>query len=289
MSIDERKSQLIQELENMRKDSIWIPEGTRGTINPACRNNKPAPGLIEIWGNSNGPIDVDAYFNSDIRILYLLKEPFIEGPSFQKGDRGGHDQSAEYADASFETLENETYRNLIRNVYSAVNLRQFSDSDKDMVKAAEKIFRESLCVLNCNYFPGIIKNSSAQNLIEKWSSNNQSLITKLISLYKPNIIIGGNTLQVFYHAEAPDGSSGKIFGQNAFVLSHQDIEKMTHKQWSKDFFWNSNMICLNLPHPSAKYKRTKYSNYMAYWESVRQIMIDVIAWWYKETNKVLPD
>lgn len=282
MSKDDIKSQLRQKLENMRKDSIWIPDGTLKTINPAFRDNKPAPGLIEIFGNSNGPIDVDAYFNSNIKILYLLKEPFIEGSSFQKGDRGGHDQSAEYAEVSFQALENETYRNLIRNVYSAVNLRQFYDSDQDIVKSAEKLFRESLCILNCNYFPGIIKKLSVQMLIEQWSSINESLITELISLYNPNIIIGGNTLQIFYHADAesPDGSTGTIFEQNVSVLSKQRITELAppNYSWARDFFWNSKRICLNLPHPSYKYRE------VTYWETIRQTMIDVIQWWHNNAN-----
>ena len=274
MEVEERKIELTRILNGLRKDSIWVPESTRGTINPEYRGNTPGPGLIEIKGNSNGPMDMDTFFKSNIRILYLLKEPFIEEQSFKKGDRGGHDQSRDYAGVDFDSLGNATYENIVRNVYSAISLQQFTDSDQDIVRTAVNFFNSSVCIINCNYFPGLQEKRSKKAFIDNWSKMNEELITCIISLCDPNIIIGGNTLQIFYKASESDGLRGEIFGQKVDVLPSSKIREMTDsKKWGKDFFWNSGRIYLNLDHPSYKYRGAQF------WVQERQMMIDVIKWW----------
>ena len=58
-----------------------------------------------IYGNSFGPFYPKEYFKSDnnIKILWLLKEPYIKGIGCwignnedEKPDRGGHNQALEY-------------------------------------------------------------------------------------------------------------------------------------------------------------------------------------------------
>lgn len=143
-----------------------------------------------IFGNSFGPFNPEEYFNCDFRILWLLKEPFIEKESWVKGDRGRHNQADEYVEwyKKYNELGNPTHDNILKlSRLILTELREIKESDSD-----EKVMSH-ICILEVNHFPGLAFNSKESNnsLIGKWAELNKSLIGNLMSFYKPSIILGG--------------------------------------------------------------------------------------------------
>ncbi len=162
-------------------------------------------GVVGIKGNSFGPYFPKSFFEEDTyKILWLLKESFIEGPSFEAGDRGAHNQAAEYAHYTFE------YDSLGEGYETHPRLVEYT---KQLLISLKKLPEDcsildvmrNICILEMNHFPGLAFNSKnsdpndnyAENLVAKWSRKNKELIHTLVDFYNPSIIIFGYSLEYF--------------------------------------------------------------------------------------------
>ncbi len=156
-------------------------------------------GIIAIKGNSLGPFFPEEYFKDDtFRIIWILKESYIEKDSYTVGDRGGHNQAAEFATYGISSDEM-THRNIID--ISRVILEECG---KICADAKDEEVMKHICLLEVNHFPGLAFKSKKNNdkLIEKWyeKDRNGEMIKHLIPFYSPNIVIGGHTLGHFFPA-----------------------------------------------------------------------------------------
>lgn len=180
---------------------VWVSQDHRGTINPYdC--GKSDVHTIKIFPNSYGPIDSNSYNRSACKILFLLKESYISVDNFlTKEDRGGHDQSKErYDDPRCDN--NRTYINIINCSSEILSIMGCLSIPYSEMKNEQKddCFRNNVCILNVNKYPGI-GTSSNDNLIAKWASINTETIKEEIKEFSPRIIIGCGTLNHFFSGE----------------------------------------------------------------------------------------
>ncbi len=169
---------------------------SEATIDPSKIADEEYQGdTVIIRGNSFGPFDSKKYFESPIKILWILKEPLItKGTWFSKYDRGGHNQAEE--NNSWENMEdNPTLENLIHTTQTL--LHNLDDSNKTYT---EQQAMDHICILEVNHFPGLAFNSwkSDDRIIKTWVALNFNLIKNLIEFYKPIIIIGGETFMGYF-------------------------------------------------------------------------------------------
>ena len=274
------RADLIERInKTFRTDFIRIPESSIGTINPDYYGNNNDHGGIEIYGNSIGAYDLHAYFNSECRILYVLKEPYIPKKSFDNKDnpdRGGHNQTEEYAEYSYEDFdyENKTYAEIIRNCYSIVTKKEFIP-DASVIEHAMRIFHNNVSIINVNYFPAVKTTKSNNTFIGRWAAKNEEILTMLFRLYNPTIIVGGNTLTALYHHECND--KGLLFNENVSVLWHDEIIRLTQtSKLNRDSYYNPNHLFLNLVHPSYCPRNSQEKQY---WKEIRTAIIKLVDWW----------
>lgn len=185
---------------NYNRKSVWIAPNHIGTIDP-YNCEKSATNSIEILANKAGPINPEKYKNAALKILYLLKEPYISIDSYKNGDRGGHNQSEErnrdpISDGS------RTYRQIIDSaamIATSYNiLPEYSSLTED---EKNEFFRASVCILNVNNFPCICSTQTKDYLIRRWVRLNERLIIEQIQKNNPDIIVGGHTLGYFFEDE----------------------------------------------------------------------------------------
>lgn len=173
-------------------------------------------GAVLIKGNSFGPYLPNSYFQNDVfKICWLLKEPYIELESYLNGDRGSHNQAAEYVQYYVENgkFGNQTHDNLL--VLSQIILRELAKiSDDDVKQVSDNSLRiqirklknekiddlgdvmSHICILETNHFPGLALKTPDTNEMNhrKWVQYNKELIKVLLDFYNPNVVIGCYTL-----------------------------------------------------------------------------------------------
>lgn len=162
-------------------------------------------GVIQIKANSFGPFFPEAYFNNDTKILWILKESFTEGASYSAGDRGSHNQAAEYVYYFSQYgnlgIDKETHPRVLELTKRIlISLGELSIDKKTNERHITKEVMKHICILEANHFPGLAFYSKKTNddLIRKWAEKNSMILKELIDFYKPNILIGGNTIGHFY-------------------------------------------------------------------------------------------
>lgn len=254
---------------------IYLPQNylCNGTINPNNCLGKPEANAIEIKANVLGPICPEKYFSSDFRVLWLLKESYITKESFEekeKPDRGGHYQAEDRCKEPLGDNGDNTYRRIIETTYLIVKNKNYKDIKN--ISECFDVFRHNTCILNVNDFPGLCGQGSTDSIIYEWAQINKEQLTKCIKLYKPNVIIGGNTLRHFF----PEGSTGgnhnprnirscvqeyglrlfdyEILSENCLFMDEilKDIHNCNYA------FWNDDICFIDAWHPAC---RTSDQNY----------------------------
>lgn len=208
-------------MERLRGDTIFLPESyvnkrkeniSKCTIDPKeCLDltlskieegigeddSKTAlikQGIVAIHGNSLGPYYPEDYFkDTTFKVLWLLKESYIEWPSFNAGDRGGHNQAAEYA--AYGVNGNDTHQNLVD--YTRTILLTLGETDPN---ATDKDVMKHICIIEANHFPGLAfpNQSSEDGLIRKWLPVTKNVVSELIRWYNSDIVISGGDYMLNY-------------------------------------------------------------------------------------------
>lgn len=170
---------------------------------------------------SFGPFDCPVYFEDEtFKIFWLIKEPYCENrdefvKAYWKNNSDYYNQAKSYS--VWDNLESNTHINIVK--ISQIILAQLASTDLDSIlderikSCILKLRQEDLhdmtqvmkhiCIIEVNHFPGLAFNpnnekKSKDKLIGDWAEINYDLIKKLIALYNPDVIIGGNTLGHFF-------------------------------------------------------------------------------------------
>lgn len=112
---------------------------------------------------------------------------------------------------------------------------------KDMPWSTESICHESvkkIAYINIKKHPG--GNTANDNIIRQAAISNYSLLKKQIEIYKPNIVILGNTL--------------KYFDDNLIDLFGEDIGNYQISNLNNHYYQTQNRLYINAYHPSIRGK-----------------------------------
>ncbi len=221
----ETNKELLKIRCQLNKTYMKIPNSYRGTIDPHMESDGADDVIIK--ANCFGPIDPKEYLNVNPRILFLLKEPYITEDSFKKGDRGGHDQAKERNENPLGDSGDQTYKRIISAAYAIVKRESFKNEHLKEGSEAFNIFRKHVCIINVNNIPRV-GGSSKNGLLKKWATINKEFIQKQIELYKPDVIIGGHTLQHFRPSQITNISIGQSFEIFSY---HVTLEKKDERWW----------------------------------------------------------
>lgn len=250
MNIQDRIKASEEIQSEIRKQSIMVPNGYIGTINP---NLGTVDCGIKVYGDSCGPICPEKYFvPNNYRILYILKETYIRSLEEVECLNEGYDKSSIYRKYEYSDLEI-TYKNIAKSAYLLLT----GSVDFINETAIMDCFRKNVCIVNVNYFPGIaITNGTKDKYIYEWAKINEDLIKRQIDLYEPSIVIGGHTLGHFLNRDSINNGSGKLLGRRMNFLYSTKIKEMFGKNFgnNNDTYYNDNELWINSYHPaSAKF------------------------------------
>ena len=132
---------------------------------------------VTIYANFGGTFSPE-WEHSDIKLLFILKESYIQKYSFyQDGHRGGFSMNKLY-DNNEDLKQNATYRNMVKITYFAYFEKQgmeFDSVDYNIPYVWDEacaVFRKHAAVISVNPFPGLafqtINTKTA--LLNKWLS-----------------------------------------------------------------------------------------------------------------------
>lgn len=156
-------------------------------------------------GNSDGVISPGLYYdNPGIKILWLLKEAWGDGHY----DQAGELSKVTKADDFFETRNSDGFQTYKPMILLSSMVNRLDISDVYTSAAAYSYFLKSTAFVNCKKIPGT--STSNINEIRDNALKNKDLIRKQVLLYKPSVIIGGNTLRYFFPVNS---SQSSIFEQ----------------------------------------------------------------------------
>lgn len=130
---------------------------------------------VTLLPNNGGAFSLE-WAQSELKLLFILKESYILKESFyQDGHRGGFQMNRLYDDNT-ELWKEATYRNIVKITYYAYKYKEgmaLTDIDFNQPQVrneAIEIFRRNAAVISANPFPGLAFNSPYTNstFLKKW-------------------------------------------------------------------------------------------------------------------------
>lgn len=141
----------------------------------------------------DGTYDINAYFQEETRIMWMLKEPYDE--FLEDGTPYGGGWSIGGVLSSADSCKNRTRQTIIYILYAFFNnIEEWNDMDdiRDAPEMAEVLKR--IAYINMSKMPA--KTSSKSNMNNEYKIW-EPILLKQIELYDPHIIIFGNTFKYF--------------------------------------------------------------------------------------------
>ncbi len=223
------KEQLKEEVKEL---DIEISKHFKDTSNPSKSHLKETPnrGLIR-----DGIVNIDEYYNSQIKIMWVLKEPYdIEGNGFWSMQEGLNGDRARGEKADSQS----TWHPIIYSTYGILN--NYTRLEKIPVIGKQKgisgVLRQ-IAYINVQKLPA--KTRTNDTALKIAYDENKGILIKQINTYKPDIIIGGRTLHLF---------------KKDLNINDADLLEAGH-------FTKENRIYINTLHPAqTKIKRAEYVN-----------------------------
>jgi hypothetical protein len=158
----------------------------------------------------DGPINVEQYYNAPTRIVWLLKEAYEE---YKDGQKEGWYYSDFFPEdiCSFvlKHKSRRTWQPIAYASYSILNglpLFDYMDWLRDKPEMAQAI--KSVAVVNTKKLPGASQSNDGE--IAAAFQRNQSILKKQLDLLKPDVIIGGKTLSLYYKLLNLESSTGTL-------------------------------------------------------------------------------
>ena len=187
-------------------------------------------GLCPIY---DGVADIEEYLSSSTKIMWMLKEPYDD---FTKS---GEPTGGEWC--LTDVLKNEDawksldmWKLMIQINFGIRNNLNWDDMDyiENDPKMAEEL--KKMAYINLSKMPGNT-NSNNGNLWECYALW-KDILFEQIELYKPNVIVFGNTFQFF---------------KNDLKIVEKPISSITGN-WSVNAYKKDDMILIDAYHPSRK-------------------------------------
>ena len=201
------------------------------------------------WPIYDGIFDIATYHSEQMRILWILKEPYDEPDS----SGGGWSFAQAFRKNGISFAKSRTFQPIIYVSYGILNgflsYDQMDDitDDPEMAQVLKRI-----AFINVKKLPG--STSTPWEVLEEAYDQNRDILLKQIETCEPNVVIGGNTLSYF-----------------SADLGMHELEKHDHKVIVT--YSSKDRIYVDAYHPV----QTQYSREM-YVDSITNA---VKAWWKK--------
>lgn len=185
---------------------------------------------------NDGIVNIDEYYNSPIKIMWILKEPYDKNENGQSG--GWSMTNALDNGALGKGRDSKTWTRIIHSSFGILNnferyekAIQFNDKEKIREVLKKIVF------VNVKKIPGDTT-TTATTLTNAYRQNKEVLI-KQIATYRPDIIIGGKTLHLF----------------------KKDLKVEKENELEAGHFFLKNQLYINTLHPAQRNISTdKYVN-----------------------------
>ena len=164
----------VEEYKNRNFATIDPDDVSKIIINGEVLKDNTQSGVEyeTITANYGGAFSSD-WENSDIKLLFILRESYIMEDSFYKdGHRGGFNFSELYK-KNEDLWNNVTYRNIVKITYFTYLMKRgkiLEGTFTEKCNEACKVFRRHAAVICVTPFPGLAFNSTGtnQSLLKKW-------------------------------------------------------------------------------------------------------------------------
>jgi len=189
---------------------------------------------------TDGVVNEQEYYNSGIKILWILKE------AYDKDNDGDCTWSLSKKIGTDDFLKvvggaKTTWYPIIYATYGILNGFMPYDDMDDIEKLPDMahVLRKT-AFMNVQKFPAGTTTNNRD--IEKASKEHKEILLEQIATYKPDIIIGGNTISYFIEA-----------------LGLND----THKGYDENDYWfKDNQLFIDAGHPSQRVSKEDKENYV---------------------------
>jgi len=187
----------------------------------------------------DGIVNLDTYYNSKFKILWILKEPYDqENENKCSWSLSGmlnmsHDELVDR-----KIHKSKTWKPIIETTYCILNnIEQYEliDGIKDSIEMLDVL--KNIAIINVKKTPGATVTPYAK--LKKAYTRDNKIILNQIDLYNPDIIIGGNTMYLF----------------------HSDLFSNAPAEYDEIAYWlKGSSIYIDAPHPGKRIQRGDYAN-----------------------------
>ncbi len=143
---------------------------------------------------SDGIVNVQEYFDSPIKILWVLKEPYCDG----NNGGGGWSIVKDLDESRSRSPKQDSSGLWSKIIYTSYGiLNQFCDFTemKQMPKSDLRNVLRQIAYINIQKLPATSKSNN--DVIQKAFEQHKSIILSQINVFNPDIIIGGMTMHLF--------------------------------------------------------------------------------------------
>lgn len=146
----------------------------------------------------DGVCDLQSYLNSKVKVMWVLKEPydtFDDELGIKCPNGGGWSLLEDVFQSKERASKNKTLQYVIYPMYGLFNDLNYREMDYIRDCPDMAIALQQIAFINISKMPGLTvsKDKQIRSCYEIW----KPILFKQIELYKPNVIIFGNTYKFF--------------------------------------------------------------------------------------------
>lgn len=193
----------------------------------------------------DGVCDAADYLNSNLKILWVLKEPYCED-----GDYGGWSLTKDvFSEYPYKRkITNQTHQNVAYISYGILHNKKFEDIDyiRDDPSVGEVL--HEIAWINISKIPaGTTTNDNT--LWEKYETW-KNILLEQINLYEPDIIIFGNTFEYFKNDLISDKA----------VCDTDYSRQISHTGNRVDLYWTNEQLFIDTNHPNFRGEKCEWAD-----------------------------
>ncbi len=139
---------------------------------------------------TDGIVNLTDYYNSAIKIMWILKEPYGSGGYSMTEGLNNDRALGKNKDAQ------STFHPIIYSTYGILNdFLKYNNNFKIRDQSCMSLILRQIAFVNVQKIPGKTRTPNAN--LKRYYRTNKEIVLQQIKVYRPDIIIGGKTLHLF--------------------------------------------------------------------------------------------
>jgi hypothetical protein len=208
----------------------------------------------------DGIVDLDAYLESDLKIMWILKEANSSDHDNESDWDYPNELKSFYEKEKYENKWDKTFNSIICTTYGILNEKKWDEINKDFSKEVLSALK-NIAFVNIKKIPGGSRAVNAE--LKDFYSKHPSLIHKQIEYYEPNVIICAGTWDIL------DDFFGEYLGSECEIVKIDEFKTTFYKYKDKILVYTYHPQNISIP-------KEKYSN---------TIIDNVLEWKYNYRKK----